>query len=255
MGELDIMYEVSDSVACLTINREKKRNALSQECINLISTYLDEAEQDKNVRAVCLTGAGDKAFCSGGDLGSMNAAVDAPKTKYSDLMKRISSYPKPTVARVNGHCLAGGTGLLLACDISIATSTAKFGTPEVNVGIFPFMVSALLLRNAPKKKAMEMMLLGDKLTADQALEMGMLTRVVPPEKLDSEVDDVLGQLIKKSPSGIKMGKEALFEMADMPLKEALDFLYDKVEEVLATKDAAEGLKAFMEKREPNFTGE
>ena len=143
---------------------------------------------------------------------------------------------------------------MLACDIVIAINRAKFGTPEVNVGLFPMMIGALIFRNVLRKKAMEMILLGEKITAEQALEMGMVTRVVAPEDLDKEVNNVLGILAKKSPIGMKIGKEAFYAAADMPFEKALDLLAEKIGKVAATQDAIEGITAFIQKREPVFTG-
>jgi enoyl-CoA hydratase/carnithine racemase len=143
---------------------------------------------------------------------------------------------------------------MLACDIVIARNDAKFGTPEVNVGLWPMMIGALIFRNALRKKAMEMVLLGERLTADQALEMGLITRVVPPERLDDEVNGVLQNLVEKSPIGMKIGKEAFYAMADMPFEEAVDYLSGKIAEVASTQDAAEGIMAFIEKRKPVFKG-
>ncbi len=154
--------------------------------------------------------------------------------------------------RVNGACMAGGMGLMLACDIVIAKNDAKFGTPEVNVGLWPMMIGALIFRNVLRKKAMEMILLGERLTADQALNMGLITRVVLPEELDEEVTQILKTLTAKSPIGMKIGKEAFYAMADMPLEEAVDFLSGKIAEVAATEDAREGITAFIEKRKPNL---
>ncbi|MBU2514341.1 enoyl-CoA hydratase/isomerase family protein [bacterium] len=255
MAEQDLLYEVKDRIAYLTINREAKRNSISAEVTNLCHQYLNEAEKDENVRVICITGSGDKAFCSGADLGGAMGAdgMDA-FLNYANLLKRISGYPKPTVAKVNGYCLAGGTGFMLACDIVIAADHAKFGTPEVNVGLFPLMIGALIFRNVLKKKAMEMCLLGEKLTAQQALDMGMLTRVVSADKLNEVVGDVLKKLAGKSPIGMKIGKEAFYKMSDMPFEEGLDFLANQLTAIASTEDAKEGIMAFLEKREPNFTG-
>ena len=221
----DVLYTVKEQVAFLTINREAKRNSISAEVSRLLSDYLDQAEQDENVRAVCITGAGDKAFCSGADLsGDPGGSVKDPQQAYADLLKKISKFQKPTVARINGYCLAGGTGFMLSCDIVVACDTAKFGTPEVNVGLWPMMIGALIFRNVLKKKAMEMILLGEKLTAQQALDMGLVTRVVPAAQLDEEVNSILATLCAKSPIGMKLGKAAFYHVADAPFEESLDYL-------------------------------
>ena len=255
MAEQDLLYRVENSVSYLTINRESQRNSISVDVVTLFFKYLDQAEKDQEVRVVCITGAGEKAFCAGADLGGSMSSDDQDGFQdYADLLKRIAAFPKPTVARVNGYCLAGGTGFMLACDIVIAADNTRFGTPEVNVGLFPMMIGALIFRNVLKKKAMEMVLLGEKLTAEQALEMGMITRVVPAEKLDEEVGSVLQILSGKSPIGIKIGKEAFYKMADMPFEEAVDYLSRQLKAVVATEDAREGITAFIEKRKPSFTG-
>ncbi len=257
MSDDHLLIQIENNVATLTLNRPDRRNALSAQAIGLFFTYLDQAQNDDSVRAVCITGAGDRAFCAGADLGGGMAgsgeALD-PFLDYARLIKRIAGFPKPVVAKVNGSCVAGGTGLMLACDIVIATDKAKFGTPEVNVGLFPMMIGALIYRNVPRKKAMEMVLLGDKLTSAQALDMGLVTRIVPGEKLDEETRNILGTLIKKSPVGMKLGKEAFHTMQDMPFSEALDYLAGKLMEVAGTEDAVEGITAFIQKREPDFKG-
>jgi enoyl-CoA hydratase/carnithine racemase len=158
------------------------------------------------------------------------------------------------VARVNGACMAGGMGFMLACDIVIARDDARFGTPEVNVGLWPMMIGALIYRNTLRKKAMEMVLLGEKLNADQAQEMGLITRAVPADHLDQEVNRVLQSLTQKSSIGMKIGKEAFYAMADMPFEQAVDYLSDKIAEVASTEDAKEGITAFIEKRKPVFKG-
>jgi len=255
MSELHLLYSVEKNVARLIINREAQRNAISLEAIELFSKCLDEAEKDENVRVILITGSGDKAFCSGADLGgAVDGKIQQGFKSYARLITRLSNYPKPVVARINGACMAGGMGLMLACDIVIAKKDAKFGTPEVNVGLWPMMIGALIYRNVLRKKAMEMILLGERLTADQALSMGLITRVVQPDELDDEVDQILKSLAAKSPIGMKIGKEAFYAMADMPFEQAVDFLSDKIAEVAATDDAREGITAFIEKRKPMFKG-
>ena len=258
MSEEHLLYKVENNVAYFTINREKQRNAITGEAISLFLKYLDEAETDDNVRVICVSGAGDRAFCAGADLGSTMSGskeeVMAAFKNYADLLKRLASFPKPTVARVNGTCVAGGTGFMLSCDIVIASSKAKFGTPEVNVGLFPMMIGALIFRNVLRKKAMEMILLGDTLTAQEALDIGMITRVTEPVSLDGEVDRVLASLASKSPIGLMIGKKAFNEIAEKSLEDSVDILAERLQEVASTEDAKEGIMAFIEKRKPVFTG-
>ncbi len=255
MSQPHLLYHVDNSIATLTINREAQRNAISLEAIELFLSRLDEAERDENIRVVLVTGAGEKAFCSGADLGSTAGSDLRQGVKtYVQLLKRLAGYPKPVVARVNGACMAGGMGLMLACDIVIARDDAGFGTPEVKVGLWPMMIGALIYRNVLRKKAMEMVLLGERFTAGQALRMGLITRAVPAERLNDEVQKVLQSLAAKSPIGMKIGKQAFHAMADMPFEEAVDFLSEKLVEVAATEDAREGITAFIEKRQPVFKG-
>jgi enoyl-CoA hydratase/carnithine racemase len=255
MSEEHLLYRVEKNVAYFTVNREPQRNAISLDTINLFLKYLDEAEADENVRVILVTGAGDKAFCSGADLGAApGGEIQDGFRQYARLLKKLAGCPKPVVARVNGYCLAGGMGLMLACDIVISKSDAKFGTPEVNVGLWPMMIGALIYRNVLRKKAMEMVLMGDRFGADKALEMGLITRVVAPQDLDQEVNQVLQNLAQKSPVGMKIGKQAFYAMADMPFEAAVDFLSGKIAEVAATEDAKEGITAFIEKRKPVFKG-
>lgn len=255
MSEEHLLYRVEKNVAYFIINREPQRNAISLDTINLFLKYLDRAEADENVRVILVTGAGDKAFCSGADLGAApGGEIQDGFRQYARLLKNLAGCPKPVVAKVNGYCLAGGMGLMLACDIVISKSDAKFGTPEVNVGLWPMMIGALIYRNVLRKKAMEMVLMGDRFGADKALEMGLITRVVSPQNLDQEVSQVLQNLSEKSPIGMKIGKQAFYAMADMPFEAAVDFLSGKIADVAATEDAKEGITAFIEKRKPVFKG-
>jgi len=255
MNASPLLYQVADHIARFTINRESQRNSLNPAVINLFLEYLDQAETDQDVRVVLITGAGEKSFCSGADLGgTVTAESRKAFADYARLLKRLAGFPKPTVARINGYCLAGGMGFMLACDIVIARETAKFGTPEVNVGLFPMMIGALIYRNAPRKKATEMVMLGNMFGAKDALAMGLITRTVAPEALDEEVTGVVKALAAKSPIGLKIGKQAFYEMADMPFEDAVDFLSGKLGEVASTEDAVEGITAFLEKRPPVFKG-
>ncbi|MFP3912772.1 MAG: enoyl-CoA hydratase/isomerase family protein [Desulfobacteraceae bacterium] len=253
----DLIYEKRDHTAFLTLNRESRRNAISRDMITAFLDYLDTAHGDDAVRAVCITGAGEKIFCSGADLGSTLAKGEDRLTgprNYARLLKEMAAFPKPLVARVNGACLAGGIGFMLSCDIVISRDDIYFQTPEVNVGIFPMMVGALLFKNVTTKKAMDMVLTGRKIRAPEAEQMGLITRAVTPAHLDQEVQTTLDLLQGKSPMGMRLGKEAFHRASDMPFESAVDFLCEALGRAISTQDAMEGMKAFMEKREPRFTG-
>lgn len=254
----DLLYEKKDQVAWLTINRQPRRNAISQEMITAFLDHLRSAERDETVRAVCLTAAGEKVFCSGADLAVTLTGNDADRLTgprhYAHLLKEMAAFGKPLLARVNGACLAGGIGLMLSCDIVIARNDTYFCTPEVNVGIFPMMVGALLFKNVAYKKTMDMVLTGRKIGATEAEQMGLITRAVDPTHLDDEVQNTLGLLSNKSPIGTRLGKEAFSEARQMPFEAAVDFLCEALGRVISTQDAAEGMTAFMEKRSPHFTG-
>jgi len=255
MEDRHLLYRVEEGVGYITINREPQRNAITPEALVLFHEYLDEAEKDEKVRAVLITGAGEKAFCTGAQLSmGVTAGVKDIFASYADLLNRIVKFPKPTVARVKGFCLAGGMGFMLACDIVIASDDSKFGTPEVNVGLWPMMIGALIFRNVLQKKAMEMILLGERLSVQEALAMGLITRVVPAAELEAEVKKVLAILTSRSPIGMRMGKQAFYAVANLPLQEALLYLSERIKEVAGTEDAKEGITAFMEKRQPNFMG-
>lgn len=254
----DLLYEVKDQVAFLTINREARRNAISQEMITAFHQFLDRAEQDPEVRALCLTGSGDKAFCSGADLVVTLTREGEDRLggarNYAALLKKMVRCGKPLVAKVNGVCLAGGLGLMLACDIVLARKDVSFWTPEVNVGIFPMMVGALLMRQVGTKKAMEMVLTGRKVSAAEAEQVGLISRAVEADKLGEEVDKVLKTLTSLSPIGLRIGKEAFIAMSAMPFEEAVDYLCQALGRAMSTEDAMEGMMAFIEKRPARFQG-
>jgi enoyl-CoA hydratase len=254
----DLLYEVKDRVATMTIHRESRRNAISQEMVLAFLENLDRADRDEEVRAVCITASGDKVFCSGADLGIAFSDQGGDRLvgarKYAQLLKSMARFGKPLLARVNGACVAGGLGLILSCDMVIARNDVHFFTPEVNVGIFPMMIGVLLCQQVPRKKVMEMVLTGRRIPAAEAEKIGLITRAVDPERLDLEVEETLRLLTSKSPIGIRLGKDAFRTMGDMPFDNAVDYLCEALGKVLSTEDAMEGMMAFMEKREPNFKG-
>ena len=250
----DLLYEVRDGAARLTLNREAQRNAFSLEMIGQFEEYLDRAEADAEVRAICVTGAGDKAFCSGADLAQGAGGALSGARRYAALLRRLHEYPKPLVARLNGHCLAGGMGLMLACDIVYARDGIKIGTPEAKVGLFPLIIGALVHRNALRKKALEMIYTAEPVTARQAEEMGLITRVYPAGELDAAVEKTLAAIRGNAPVALSVGRRALAEAEEMPLGDALDHLCGKLGELLQTEDAVEGLSAFGEKRAPQWKG-
>src|SRR5581483_10618944 len=189
MEEREVRYEVTGAQARLTIDREAARNALSPAVVSGLIECIGKAEADPAVRAVVLTGAGDRVFCAGGDLGGMSGegflAGHDGRRGYGQLLMRIQSCSKPTVARINGHALAGGLGLVLACDLAVASDAAGFGTPEIDRGLFPMMMMALLQRHLGRKRALQLVLLGERMTAAQALEWGIVNQVVPAAQLDT----------------------------------------------------------------------
>ena len=256
MSEPELLYDVKDTIGWITINRESRRNALSPEMIDLFLGFLDTAEADDNVRVICLTAAGEKVFCSGVDLvGSMGeGGIVAEAQKYATLLKTMAHVSKPLVARINGHCLAGGMGLMLSCDMVYAGDGATFGTPEVKVGLFPMMIGALVFRNAGRKKALEMMYTARTLSAAEAEEMGLITRAVPAENLDRVVHEALSAVADKAPLAVKLGRQALAAVEGRTLDEALDYLCEQLVTVAGTEDAMEGIAAFREKREPAWKG-
>lgn len=254
----DLLYDKRDRTVYLTLNREARRNAISHEMITAFLDHLKRANADDDVRAVCITGAGEKIFCSGADLSATLAGGGedplAGMRQYARLLKEMAAFGKPLLARVNGACLAGGIGFMLSCDIAISRNDVYFQTPEVNVGIFPMMVGALLFKNVTHKKAMDMVLTGRRIRADEAERMGLITRAVAPAHLDEDVQRTLDLLSDKSPIGMRMGKEAFHQAGQMPFESAVDFLCEALGRVISTQDAVEGMQAFMEKRTPRFKG-
>lgn len=250
-----VLYEVRGPVARLTLNRPARRNALDRPTLDLLRAGLDRAEAD-GVRVVCLTGAGDRVFCAGADLGDPAGFARGPDREgpraFAALLKRLWSYPLPLVARLNGHCLGGGVGLALACDLAVARDDIEVGTPEVRVGLFPMMIAPLILRKASRAKAVEMILTGGRVPAREAEAMGLVTRAVPAAELDAVVERAVAGLVAAAPLALRLGREALREVEGMPVEAAVDLLCDRLVALLATEDAAEGMRAFLERRAPQW---
>jgi 3-hydroxypropionyl-coenzyme A dehydratase len=255
-----IRYEVADDgVATITLDQPDTRNALSPELLGELTEAFEAARDDDAVRCAVLTSSHEKVFSSGANLASWQADVPLVHRHFGSerfvrLFRLIGQLGKPSICAANGHVLAGALGIALACDLVVAKETAGFGTPEINVGLFPFMIMALIYRNVPRKKASELLLLGERLTAEEAREAGIVNKVVPAEEFDAAVQEWAGKLASKSPVVMRLGKDAMFRQQDMPLQEALEFLQSQLTIELSTEDAAEGVKAFFEKREPQWTG-
>ena len=252
-----IKASLDSGVLTLTLNNPARKNAIGPMMANELLHALEDAKQDAEVRAVVLTGAGD-AFCSGGDFAQMTSGApgsDLPhKGDYADLLLALSRSPKPIVARVNGVAMGGGLGLVAASHFAVAIRGAKLGTPEINVGLFPMMIMAVLRRLVPRRRLLEMMLFGERFDADHAKEIGLLNRVVEPVELDAAVKQITDAILSKSPSTVRLGLEAFAAQDDLDLEEALPLLRERLARCLATDDAREGLLAFLEKRSPKWTG-
>jgi len=246
------------AVERITLFNPERRNAIGPQMVNELLWALADAAEDAAVRVVLLTGDG-KAFCAGGDFQQMSGGavdqVELPhKGDYADLLLAMTRYEKPIVARVNGHAMGGGLGLVAASHFALAQSDAKLGTPEIDVGLFPFMIMAVLARVMPRRALLEMMLRGQKLEAVEAQRVGLIGKVVGPETLDTEIDALCTDLAGRSPAAMRLGLGAFAAQSDMDLEAALPMLRDKLAEALGTDDAREGLMAFLQKRKPSWTG-
>ena len=255
-----LRYEAAPSgVATITLDQPETRNALSDQVLDELIDAFEAARNDGAVRCVVLTSSHDRVFSSGANLGGF--AAEQPlvhkhlgATRFPRLFRLIGELGKPTICAANGHVLSGALGVALACDLVIASEDARFGTPEINVGAFPFMIMALIYRNVPRKKTTELLLLGEQISAHEAERLGIVNRVVPAGELRAAVAEWAGKLAAKSPVIMRLGKDAMFRQQDMAFMEALDFLRSQLTVALSTEDIHEGVKAFFEKREPAWTG-
>ena len=251
-----LVTEQAGPVLKLTIDDPERRNPLTNEVVAAMSEAIRTVAED--VRVIVITGSGRKAFCAGGDL--VGGFFDNPIETHSeraglaDLFRAIRNCPQPVVARVNGHALAGGFGLMLACDIAIAADHARFGMPEINVGLWPMMISALAQRALPEKVAIDLMMTGRQITATEALAIGAVSLVTPGNELDTRLTELVDSLVAKSPAILAIGKQSFYAASDLGFDAALDLLATGLTVVAMTEDAREGTTAFIEKRPPNFVG-
>ena len=253
-----VLLAADGHVATVTLNRPEQRNPLSAAMLRDLASALRWCRDEPEARVVVLTGAG-RVFCAGADLTSFDGSSSAleryrSRDLFVELFTLMSEAGKPIVGRINGHALAGGLGLACACDLLVSVDTATFGTPEINVGIWPMMIQAILSRSIPRKVLLELEMLGDRWTADQMQSLGIVNRVVPHDQLDSTVKDITDRLVKKSPIALRLGRDSFYKQQDMDFRAALAYLHSQFTLVTLTEDSKEGIKAFFEKREPEFKG-
>lgn len=254
-----ILYTVHAGIATITLNRPEARNAINDQLLSELNATLQAAADDPAARVVVLTGAGDRVFCAGGDLSGMGIGQPAlesyqGRAAYVQVFREMARLGKPTLAAVNGHALGGGLGLVLGCDLAIAAERATFGTPEIKVGLFPMMVMALLFRNVGRKKGMELILTGERVSAHEAERIGLINHVVPDDQFESAVAEMADKLARHSPAALRLGRNAFYTMADMDFDAALEYLQGMLMLNLLTEDAQEGIRAFLEKRDPVWKG-
>jgi enoyl-CoA hydratase/carnithine racemase len=255
----EVLVEIRESIATVTLNRPEQRNPLSAAMMGDLRAALAWCKGEPAIAVVVLTGAGDRAFCAGADLGGFGGDQSPLELHHgrhalAELFVEMAELGKPIVGRINGHALAGGFGLACACDLLVAVDTATFGTPEINVGVWPMMIQAVLARNLPRKVLLEMVMLGDRWTATQLQQYGLVNRVVPAERLDEETERLAAGLAEKSTAIMRLGRDSFYRQQDMDFDGALQYLHSLVTIVTLTEDSAEGRKAFFEKRPPRYKG-
>lgn len=250
MTDAELLVERLDGVATLTLDRPQRRNALSATLVAALRSALAEVRDDPDVRVVVLTGAGERAFCAGADLDEMG--TEALGAELAALFEDLWHLGKPTIAKVRGYALAGGMGLALTCDLVVASADAVFGTPEIDVGLWPFLVTVPLMRSMAPKKALELMMTGRRIDAAEADRLGFVTRVVRTDELDAAVDALATELAAKPPGVLRLGRDAFYAVWDLAADAALAHLTPLLGEAAAGDEAAEGIAAFTEKRTPSW---
>ncbi|HKA63193.1 MAG TPA: enoyl-CoA hydratase-related protein [Methylomirabilota bacterium] len=259
MSEAPVLVDVADGVARVTLNRPAVRNALNLAMLTGLDAALRRLEDDPAARAIVLRGAGDRAFCAGADLkgvGERGTTLQARESfgGLARILEYMSRMRTPIIAQVRGYALAGGCGLAAGCDVVVAADDAVFGLPEIKVGLLPLIVMAPILRAVGRKRAMLMILSGEPVSAREAYEMGLVSRLVPPGDLESAVSALATTLAGYSPTALGLAKEAASMVPDMEYGAALRYLREMITLVALSDDAREGIAAFFEKRAPRWTG-
>jgi 3-hydroxypropionyl-coenzyme A dehydratase len=260
MSYATLRYDVSDAgVATIALDQPDTRNALSDELLGELVAALQAARDDTDVRCVVLTSTHERVFSAGANLAGFAAEVPLVHKhfgteRFPRIFRLLGELAKPSICAANGHVLAGALGIALACDLIIAREGARFGTPEINVGVFPFMVMALIYRNIGRKKTNELLLLGEQISAEEAERIGLVNKVVPTDQFDEAVSDWANKLAAKSPVMMRLGKDAIFRQQDMAFADAIEFLRSQLTIAFSTEDIQEGVRAFFEKREPAWRG-
>ena len=257
MSEPHLLVQRDQNVLTLTINRPDQRNAISPEVMSGVIKHLLASRVDAKLRAIVITAAGEKAFCAGADLGSGKSFqfdYAEPRLPMPEMFRAARATNIPIIGRVNGTVMAGGMGLLAICDLAIAAEHAQFGLPEVKVGVYPMQVLAVLQHLIPRRRLLQLCMTGEPITAVEALDIGLLTRVVPSAQLNSAIETLLSQILDKSPTAIRRGKYATYAIETMSFEESLNFMEGQIGLLAATQDAAEGQLAFREKRKPVWSG-
>ncbi|MDQ6616314.1 MAG: enoyl-CoA hydratase/isomerase family protein [Actinomycetota bacterium] len=248
-ADAEVLYFVEDGVAWITINRPARRNALTWTAIEELGRHLSAAQDDPAVRVVVLTGAGEAAFCAGVDLSQMASGRSYPalheaRGRLAELFGQLWSLGKPVIAAVRGFAVAGGFGLALACDLVVCSDDSIFAAPEIDVGLWPFMITVPLVRSMPPKKALELMLTGRRVGAAEGERIGFVNRVVPAPDLRAEVSELAATLAAKSPTAMKLGRDSFYAVWDMAAADALAVLHPLLTVAAGTDDAREAMAAF-----------
>ncbi len=252
----ELLVERQGHVLRCTINREDRRNALSAGVARGLVKAFKDADLDPTIRVIVVTGAGAKIFCAGGDLAAdfSGDGVEGGVRGFADLITAMDGLGTPLVARVNGHCMGGGLGLMLGCDLAVACDDVEFATPEVKIGLFPMMIAPLVIRHAGYKRGLEMIFTGKRIDAESAESMGLINRAVPRVGLDAAVDQTVAAILENGPAAISLGRRALAHVRNLPVQDATEYLGRQLLEVIRTEDASEGIQAFFQKRKPEWKG-